>query len=59
MTAALNAEDLQEARRFAERAISGLDTLHIGPIDYNVSTTVEYLRTAAALLERALSEASR
>lgn len=43
---------VKEARSYAERALGGIDTLHLGPLDYNVTTTVDYLRTAAALLEQ-------
>jgi hypothetical protein len=46
-----NAEAVKEARRYVERAMGGIDTLHLGPLDYNVTTTVDYLRTAAAILE--------
>ena len=44
-------ERFREARSYAERALSGFDTLHIGPLDYNVTITVDYLRTAAKVLE--------
>lgn len=52
-------DTLAEARSYAERAIGGFDTLHLGPLDYNVATTVDYLRTAAALLEQYFQDQSR
>ena len=42
---------VKQAREYAERALGGIDLLHLGPADYNVATTVDYLRTAAAMLE--------
>jgi hypothetical protein len=44
-------EVLTEARRYIDRAFGGIDALHIGPLDYNISTTADYLRTAASLIE--------
>jgi hypothetical protein len=43
---------LAEARRYIERAIGGVETMHLGPLDYNVFQTADYLRTAAALIEQ-------
>jgi hypothetical protein len=43
---------LTEARSYVERAIGGLETLHVGPLDYNVFSTCDYLRTAALLIEQ-------
>jgi hypothetical protein len=43
---------LAEARLNIERALGGIDTLHLGPTDYNVFTTTDYLRTAAKLVEQ-------
>lgn len=40
------------ARSYAERAIVQFHTLHLGPLDYNIATTANYLRTAAALIEQ-------
>jgi hypothetical protein len=42
---------VKEARLYADRAIGQIDTLHLGPLDYNVTTACDYLRTAAAILE--------
>ena len=43
---------IKEARGYVDRALGGIDTLHLGPLDYNVTTTADYLRTAAAILEQ-------
>lgn len=50
---------LAEARDYLDRANGGLATLHIGPLDYNVTTTADYLRTAAACLEEHLCQVER
>ncbi len=42
---------LSEARSYIERAMGFVDTMDIGPIDYNAATAADYLRTAASLLE--------
>jgi hypothetical protein len=42
---------VKEARRFAELAVATIDTLDLGPLDYNVAEAVDRLRTAAKLLE--------
>lgn len=34
-----------------DRAIGGVNTLHLGPLDYNVATTVDNLLAAIRLLE--------
>ena len=47
MSAAL----LDEARQYIDRALGGINTLHIGPLDYNVLTTVDDLKVAARLIE--------
>jgi hypothetical protein len=47
---------LADARSYLDRAIGGLATLHIGPLDYNVTTTADYLRTAADCLEEHLRQ---
>lgn len=49
---------LVEARAFIDRAVAGINTLHIGPIDYNISTTVDDLRTAERLIQEYGSRAS-
>jgi len=49
---------IDEARTFIDRAIAGLNTLHLGPLDYNISTTVDDLRTAERLIEEYGSRAS-
>lgn len=46
-----NEQAVKEARSYADRAIGQIDTLHLGPLDYNVTTACDYLRTAAAILE--------
>lgn len=47
-----NEPAVAEARRYIERAQGGISTLHLGPLDHNVTTTVDDLRTAAAILEQ-------
>lgn len=47
---------LADARDYLDRATGGLATLHVGPLDYNVTTTADYLRTAAACLEEHLRQ---
>ena len=47
---------LADARDYLDRATGGMATLHIGPLDYNVTTTADYLRTAAACLEEHLRQ---
>jgi hypothetical protein len=49
--------DIVEARRYIDRALGGIATLHIGPLDFNVSTTVDDLLAAIRLLERFRNEA--
>lgn len=46
-----DAAEVREARQHVERALSGLATLHLGPLDYNAASTVDCLQTAAAILE--------
>lgn len=46
-----NEQAVKEARLYADRALGQIDTLHLGPLDYNVTTACDYLRTAAAILE--------
>lgn len=46
-----NEESVKGARSYADRALFQIDTLHLGPLDYNVTTACDYLRTAAAILE--------
>jgi hypothetical protein len=43
---------IAEARRYVDRALGGIDTLHLGPLDYNVAQTVDYLLAAARVLEQ-------
>lgn len=45
-------ETVQEARLYVERAMGFIDTIDIGPIDYNAATAADYLRTAASLIEQ-------
>lgn len=42
---------LKEARAYAERAIGVIDTIHLGPVDHNVANAIDFLRTAAGLVE--------
>jgi hypothetical protein len=42
---------LIECRAQIDRALGGLNTLHLGPLDYNVATTVDNLLAAVHLLE--------
>ena len=42
---------LIECRDQIDRALGGLNTLHLGPLDYNVATTVDNLLAAVRLLE--------
>ena len=52
MSAALDCEpDVVECRRHIERALGGLSTLHVGPLDYNVAQTIDDLLVAVRLLE--------
>lgn len=44
--------DVIEAARYIDRARAGLSVLHIGPLAYNVRTTVDDLLVAIRLLER-------
>jgi len=46
-----NEHAVKAARSYADRALGQIDTLHLGPLDYNVTTACDYLRTAAAILE--------
>lgn len=41
-----------ECLRYIDRALGGVRTLHIGPLDYNVATTVDDLLAAARVLEQ-------
>lgn len=42
---------VSEAMQYVDRAVGVIHTLHLGPLDYNVTTAVDYLRTAAKALE--------
>lgn len=42
---------IKEARRYIERALGGISTLHLEPLDYNVFTTADALRAAALTIE--------
>lgn len=44
--------DIREARSLIDRALGGISTLHLGPLDYNVFNTADTLRAAASLIER-------
>jgi hypothetical protein len=52
MTREIENETVKEALRYAERGVGGIETLHLGPLDYNITTAADYLRTAANLLEQ-------
>ena len=43
---------IQEVLASINRAIGGVNTLHLGPIDYNIATTVDDLLVAIRLLEQ-------
>ena len=45
-------EIIQEALASVEMAVGGIRTLHIGPLDYNIATTVDSLLVAVRLLEQ-------
>lgn len=48
-----------DAKAFAERGLWGFETLHLGPLDHNVFTVTDNLRTAAALLDEAFRQSRR
>lgn len=56
MTATLssyeNEPDIVEARAHIDRALGGISTLHLGPLDWNVSSTIDDLLVAIRLIER-------
>src|ERR1700753_2060726 len=41
---------LDEARAMLDRVISGINSLHLVPLDYNTSTTADYLRAEERLI---------
>lgn len=45
-------EIIQEVLASVNRAIGGINTLHIGQLDYNIATTVDDLLVAIRLLEQ-------
>ena len=45
-------EIIQEALASVDRAIGGINTLHLGPLDYNIANTVDHLLVAIRLLEQ-------
>lgn len=45
-------EVIQEVLASINRAVGGVNTLHLGPIDYNIATTVDDLLVAIRLLEQ-------
>lgn len=47
-----NEPDVIECRRHVDRALGGISTLHLGPLDYNVASTIDDLLAAIRLLER-------
>jgi hypothetical protein len=51
-----NEPDAVECRRHIDRALGGLSTLHLGPMDYNVSSTIDDLLSAIRLLEKIKNE---
>lgn len=51
MTSFDNEPKIVECRRHIDRAIGGISTLHIGPLDYNVSSTIDELNAAIGLLQ--------
>lgn len=44
--------EVREVRQRVERALGGINTLHLGPLDYNISTTTDDLKVAICLLEQ-------
>jgi len=48
--------DVIECRRRIELAAASLNSLHLGPLDYNVATTKDDLVVAIRLLEKLESE---
>ena len=44
--------DVTAARIAVTRAMAGIGTLHLGPLDYNVRTTIDELLIAVRHLER-------
>jgi hypothetical protein len=52
-------EMLAAAKGYLERGVSYVETLHVGPLDWNVTQAADQLRTAAANLEMYLQEVER
>lgn len=50
---------LDEARAMIDRAIGGINSLHLGPLDYNIATTIDDLRAAERLIEAYGQEQAR
>jgi hypothetical protein len=50
---------IQEVLASINRAIGGVHALHIGPIDYNIATTVDDLLVAIRLLEQLGQDAAQ
>ena len=55
----LEDEMVKEALENANRAIGSIHALHLGPLDYNVTQAVDYLRGAAGALEAFLRKRER
>jgi len=53
------AEILADAKAYLERGVGYVETLHLGPLDWNVTQAADQLRTAAANLEMYLQEMER
>jgi hypothetical protein len=47
-----SASAVKEARDLIDRAQGLLNTLHLGPLDYNITNTIDALRAAAGVLEQ-------
>lgn len=45
-------QEFNEAKASLERAIAGINTIHLGPLDYNIVTTVDDCLVAIRILER-------
>ncbi len=43
--------EIKEARSYIDRALGGILTLHIGPLDYNAGNTADALLAAARCVE--------
>lgn len=56
---ALADDILADAKAYLERGVGYVETLHLGPLDWNVTQAADQLRTAATNLEMYLQEVER